>query len=133
LKKRKISWSIVILVMFVLVMLYMVKTSNDRRRLSELEVEQQYSRDVSVLVTGAPTLPLKGNEINLTNTDIRQNHLQANDQPGLSTDSENIAHPQVCASQWLEDVITIEETLHCIEDYMKKTNGSECKGESHNN
>ena len=48
-------------------------------------------------------------------------------------DSENITCPQTCISQWLEDVITIEETLHCIEDYMKKTNGSECKGESHNN
>ncbi len=47
-------------------------------------------------------------------------------------DSENITCPQVCVSQWLEDVITIEETLHCIEDYTKKTNGSECQGESHN-
>ena len=48
-------------------------------------------------------------------------------------DSESITCHQVCVSQWLEDVITIEETLHCIEDYMKKTNGSECKGQSHKN
>ncbi|MHC4558685.1 MAG: hypothetical protein ACYTFW_02965 [Planctomycetota bacterium] len=47
-------------------------------------------------------------------------------------DSENITCPQVCVSQWLEDVITIEETLHCIEDYMKKTNGSECKNGDYN-
>ena len=48
-------------------------------------------------------------------------------------DSEDITCPQVCVSQWLEDVIKIEETLCCIEDYMEKTNGSECKGKSHNN
>ena len=29
-------------------------------------------------------------------------------------DSENITCPQVCVTQWLEDVITIEETLYYI-------------------
>ena len=34
--------------------------------------------------------------------------------------SEHITCPEDCASQWLEDAITVEETLDCIEDYTKK-------------
>jgi len=116
LKKRKIIWSIAILAMFALAMLCMVKTSNVGRQRSELEVERQYSRDVSVSVTGAPILPLKKDEINLTNTAIGQNHLQVNNRPELSNDSENIAYPQVCASEWLQDAITAQEMLDCIDD-----------------
>jgi len=33
-------------------------------------------------------------------------------------ESEHITCPEACASQWLQDVITVEETLDCIEDYM---------------
>ena len=116
-KKREIVLSIIIVAMFILVTLCIVKTSNVGRRLSELE--RQRSCNVSVSVTCVPTLPLEEYEINLTNTDIRPNHLQVNNQLQLSTDSENITYPQVCASQWLQDVITVKETLDCIEDYMK--------------
>jgi hypothetical protein len=105
--------------MFMLVTLGMVKTSNVERRLSELEVERQRSCNVSVSVMCVPTLPLKENKINLTISDIGQDHLEGNDQLGLSSDSENIAIPEVCASQWLQDVITVEEILNCIEDYTK--------------
>ncbi|MCK4787129.1 MAG: hypothetical protein KAV87_25445 [Desulfobacteraceae bacterium] len=122
-KERKNIWSIIVLAMFVLVMLYMVKTCNGGRRLSEVDVEQQYSRDVSMSVTGAPILPLKGSEINLTNADIRQNHLQVNNQSELSNDSENIAYSQVCASEWLDDGITVQEMLLCIEGDTGGTNG----------
>lgn len=123
-QKRIVSLTIVLLV-FVLAMLCITKSINIGRKLSELKIERQYSRDVSVSVTGAPTLPLKGNEINLTNTDIRQNHLQVNNLPELSTGSENIAYPQVCASQWLDDGITVQEMLRCVEGNASKTNGAQ--------
>lgn len=34
-------------------------------------------------------------------------------------ESGHTTYPEACASQWLQDVITVEETLDCIEDYMK--------------
>ncbi|HCO92718.1 MAG TPA: hypothetical protein DIU00_02000 [Phycisphaerales bacterium] len=120
-KKRGSIWPIAVLVMCFLVMLYTVKTCNGGRRLSELDVERQYSRDVSVPVTGAPILPLKEDEINPTNTTIRQDRLQASDQPRPSTDLENITHPQICASEWLGDGVTVQEVLRCIDEYEKKT------------
>jgi len=40
-------------------------------------------------------------------------------------DPENIHAPEACASEWLEDIITVQETLHCIDDYMEKMNNSE--------
>ena len=74
---------------------------------------------MSVLVMCVPILPLKANETNLTNTDAKQDHLQANDQLNYSTDSANVTTPEVCTSQWLHDVITVGEMLHCVGDYMK--------------
>ena len=118
-KKREIVLSIILLAMFVLVTLGMVKTSNIGRQLSELEVERQRSCNVSVSVMCVPTPPLRENTINLTNPDMRQNHLQVNHQWGVPTDLENVTYPQVCASQWLQDVITVEEILNCMDDYMK--------------
>lgn len=38
----------------------------------------------------------------------------------ITQDSKNIDTPEACASEWLEDVITVQETLHCIDDYMEK-------------
>ena len=43
----------------------------------------------------------------------------------ITKDSKNIDAPEACASEWLEDVITVQETLHCIDDYMEKMNDSE--------
>lgn len=118
-RKREKVLSVIILAMFVLVTFCIVKTSNVGRRLSELEDEQQRPCNVSVSVTCVPTPPLRENAINLTNPDMRQNHLQVNNQWEPSPDSENVTYPQVCASQWLQDVITVEEILNCMDDYMK--------------
>jgi len=124
LKKREIVLSIIILATFVLVMLCMIKISNIGCRLSELQVERQHSCNMSVPATCVPTLPLKENEMNVTNIDSEQDQLQVNDQLGRVNYSENIMHFQVCASQWLDGVITVRETLHCIDNYVRKINDS---------
>lgn len=117
--KREIVLLMIIMAFFVLVMLYMVKTNSIARRLSELEFEQQPSCNVSVSVTCIPTLPPTANTINLTNADLRHDHLQGNYQQELSIDSEHIAYPQICVSQWLDNAITVRDTLNCIEGYIK--------------
>lgn len=118
-KKREIVLSIIIVAMFVLVMFCIVKASNLGRRLSELEVEQRRPCNVSVSVTCVPTLPLKARANNLTNADIGQDHLQANNQLGSSTDTQGVTTPEICASQWLQDEIAVAETLACIEEYAR--------------
>jgi len=119
LKKREIVLSIIIVAMFILVTFCIVKTSNVGRRLSELEVERQRSCSMLMPATCVLIVPLKANEVNFTNAGIRQDQLQVNNRLEFSPDSENIATPEVCASQWLQDVFTVEETLDCIEDYVK--------------
>jgi hypothetical protein len=123
--RREIVLSIIIVAMFVLVTICTVRTSIIGRRLSELELEQERSCNVSVSVTCDPTLPLKARAIDLRNADIGQDHLEANNQLGLSIDTEHIATPETCASQWLDNAITVRETLDCIK------NSSKCKGKHH--
>jgi hypothetical protein len=119
LNKREVILLLIIIAMFVLVMLFMAKTNSIGQRLSELEFEQQRSYNLSVSVMCIPTLPVRTNAINPTNADIRQDYLQANYKPELPIDSEHIACPQICVTQWLEDAITVRDTLDCIEGYMK--------------
>ncbi|MHC4463381.1 MAG: hypothetical protein ACYS30_18390 [Planctomycetota bacterium] len=123
--KRKIIWTIAVLVMGVLVVLYMVKMCKGRPRLSEFDVERQYFRDMSVSVTGAPILSLQRNEINLTQANSIQNHLQVDHQPELSNGSKNIAYLQACASEWLKNNITVQDMLHCVEGDAGRKNGSQ--------
>ena len=117
-KKREIVMSIIIVAGLVLVMLCMVKTSDIGRRLSALEIEQQRPCNVSVSVTCVPTPSLKDNKMNLTITGTGQDHLQVNNQLGVSSDTENIVTPETCASQWLQDEVAVGETLACIEEYV---------------
>ena len=37
-----------------------------------------------------------------------------------TTNLDPIANPETCASQWVQDDITVEETLGCIEKYVEK-------------
>jgi hypothetical protein len=119
LNKRKVILLMIVMAMFVLVMLYMAKTNSIGQRLSELEFEQQRSCNVSVSVMCIPTLSIRTNAINRTNANMKQDHFQAYYQSGLSIDSEHIAYPQICVYQWLNDAITVRDTLDCIEGYMK--------------
>jgi len=41
-----------------------------------------------------------------------------------SKDSENIKAPLGCASQWVDDVSTLEETIDCIDNYRGKMNNT---------
>lgn len=123
-KKRVVSL-IIVLVMLAFVVLYITKATNFGRQPSGLEIERQHSGNMSVQERNPPTLPVNANETNVTNADIAQEQLQANNQSDFSTGSKNITPPKVCISRWLQDTITVNETLRCINDYMKKTNGSE--------
>lgn len=47
--------------------------------------------------------------------------VEANNTNGLVEDS-NITHAEVCISQWRQELITIEEALRCIDEYIEKKN-----------
>lgn len=42
----------------------------------------------------------------------------------ITKDTESINAPVTCASQWLKDVSTLEETIDCIDNYMGKMNNT---------
>ena len=101
----------------------MVKTSNVQRQLSELKVERQHSGNMPIHTTSGSTFPVNAKETNVTIADNAQEQFQANNQLDPFTGSENSTPALVCISQWLEDALTVNETLRCVEDYANKTNG----------
>ena len=40
----------------------------------------------------------------------------------ITEDSENVNSPLGCATQWVDDVRTLNETIDCINFYMEKIN-----------
>jgi len=50
----------------------------------------------------------------------------------ITKDSKNIDIPEACASQWVGDVITLEETIDCIDNYMEQMNNTKHGSENYN-
>lgn len=122
-KQKNIVTLLTIFVMFILVTLCMVKISNVQRQLSKLEIERQHSGNMPIHTTSGSTLPFKAKETNVTIADIAQEQFQANNQLDPFTGSENSTPELVCISQWLQDALTVNEMLRCVEDYANKMNG----------
>jgi preprotein translocase subunit SecY len=123
LKQKRIVSLIIVLVMLVFVVLYMTKTTNLGRQPSKHEIERHQSGNMPPHATYASTLPVNASEANVTSADIAQEQLQANNQQDFATSSENNTRALACISQWMQDALTANETLRCIEDYANKTNG----------
>ena len=115
--------STIVLVMLAFVVLCITKATNVGRPPSELEIERQDSGNMSVQERDPPTLRMNASEGDVTNADIAQEQLQANNQLDFTTDSENTTTLKACLSLWLQDALTVNETLHCVEDSVQSTKG----------
>ena len=130
--KAILSLTIPVIVL-ILITLCMTKISNVERQLSELRVELQDPCNMSVSTICAPTLPAEADVTNVTRTNNENDQLRVNNQLELVNYSENITHFRICAYQWLDGALTVRETLHCIDDYVKKTNDSIYRDGNHDN
>ena len=119
-KPKAVLSLIIPVVVLILIMLSMIKINNVERQLSELRVELQDSCNMSVSTTFAPTLPAEANATDMTGTNNEDDQLRVNSQLELVNYSENITHLLVCASQWLDGVLTVQETLNCISKHAMK-------------
>ena len=104
-KQKRIVSLLIVLVMLAFVVLYMTKATNVGRQPSEHEIERQDSGNMSVQERNPPTLPVNANETNVTNADIAQEQLQANNKPDFTADLESITFPKVCISRWLTELL----------------------------
>jgi len=52
-------------------------------------------------------------------TIIQEPRLATNNQMDSATETENLTHPEVCIQQWREELMTMEDTLRCIDRYME--------------
>ena len=50
---------------------------------------------------------------------IKQNQSDIDEQRNISVETPNIVHPEVCIEQWQQDLMDIEDALHCIDDYKR--------------
>ena len=58
---------------------------------------------------------------NIVDVNIKQNQSSIDEQTNISTEAPNIIHPKVCIEQWRQDLMSIEDTLHCIDNYKEDT------------
>jgi len=105
--------------MSILITICMTKISNVEQQLSELKSERQYSCNILVQEECAPTLSVKVKEANAINAGIRVNQLEANKQTDLSTNSADTTAVRICISQWVQEAITLEEAVRCMDDDAK--------------
>jgi hypothetical protein len=92
----------------------MTKIGNVERQLSELKSERQHSCNISVQEERAPALSVKVKEANATNACIRHNQLEADKKTDFSTNSADTNAVRICISQWVQEAITLEEAVRCM-------------------
>ena len=56
-----------------------------------------------------------------TNTQL--NGLPQNNRTNVPQNSRNMTQADICVGQWQQNVLTLEETLRCVEEYIESTNG----------
>ena len=101
------------LIILILITLCVTKISNVERQLSELKSERQYSCNILVQEEGAD-ITIKVKAANETSVGIRHNQLEPNIQTDLSIESANITPLKVCLSRWVQEAMTLEEAVHCM-------------------
>jgi hypothetical protein len=104
-----------------LAMLHVTTIANVGRPL-EPGIEERHSSKISAQETPDSTLTVKASEADLIGAGIGHDQQEANNQTELSTGLANIAPPKVCLSEWVQEVITLEEAVRCMDDDAKKTN-----------
>ncbi len=58
------------------------------------------------------------------NMDTKLNIKADRNQTYKSEDILNLTDPKVCVQQWIEDLMTMEDALYCIDRYMEYQNSS---------
>jgi hypothetical protein len=72
-----------------------------------------------------PTLKpsVSDNELETSGTadiNIKQNQSETGKQTNVSAEVPNVMHAKICIEQWRQELITMEDALHCIDQYMAK-------------
>jgi len=109
---------------FFIAMLHTIKIINVCQRVSDSNIKPQYFSNRLSQAKHAPALTVKPGKINISKSEKGQGHPQADsldNQSNISADFKNTTHPEICVTQWRQELITIEETLHCIDEYMEKS------------
>jgi hypothetical protein len=111
LKQEQTVWLfIVILVIFLAAMPYMIITLGIPMPTAEYAL-------------GQPASDNKSEANDTVDIGVRQTQSGTGKQTNISAEASKVTHPKVCVEQWRQELITMEDTLRCIDGYMKITNG----------
>jgi hypothetical protein len=103
--------------MLILITLCLIQISHVEEQLSKIRFEIQKSCNMSVSTIFIPMLSYKAKATKATEAAGENDRLYINNQQEHVNYSENITYFQVCTSLWLQDILTVRETLSCISDY----------------
>ena len=53
---------------------------------------------------------------------IKQNQIETSKQTNISTKALSLIHPKVCIDQWRQELMSTEDALYCIDEYMESQN-----------
>ena len=65
---------------------------------------------------------LKWDDDDRRGDNIQPNRSTGNDRTNVSQGFRNMTQAEICVSQWQQDILTLEETLRCIDEHMETAN-----------
>jgi len=108
-----------VLTIFILAILHLTKIANVGRSL-EFGREEQHSGGISAQKTPDSIMTVKASKHKAIGNGIGHDQQEANNQSNSSTSSSNTHFLKVCLSQWINEVITFEEAMRCMDDDPKQ-------------
>lgn len=106
-KKRSIRWRAIIVVAICLAVTLTVITA---LKVPRSEVKGSTEVSTSRAKTMIPLVRVDEAEVSMS-----LNKSTMVNQTNISAIFQNLTHPEVCVQQWREDIISLEEALHCID------------------
>ena len=104
-RKRVIWWMIAVALFCLAVTMFIILVSRSRERSTSGEIGLTASEEKPATTKNNAVVPVVPNTANQTNTSVVFG---------------NLTDPKVCIQQWREELMTMEDTLRCIDRYMAK-------------
>lgn len=118
-KRKRIVWWIITAAIFCLVVtMVIILVSRSRERGTSVELEPPTSEEKSAAISNNVAVSAFPDTADVTHNTIKQNQSVLVNQTNTSEVFGNFTDPEICVQQWIEDLMSAEDTLRCIDRYM---------------
>jgi len=119
-RKRVIWWMIAVALFCLVVTMFIVLVSRSQERGTSVELGLTASEEKPATTRNNAVVSVFPNTANVIQNTTKQNQSVWANQTNTSVVFGNLTDPKVCIQQWREELMTMEDTLRCIDRYMEK-------------